>query len=271
MIKFPSLTILAFGLSAIAAQSQDMGPFDCVMDPNLVVDLGAPIPGLLAEVLVQRGDIVRAGQPVAKLESSVERATIELLDIRAASGVAIAAQQARLDLIQGQQERIATLVTRNVASADQLEQINAELVTAQALLAQAELDQQIASLELSRAHTQLAQRTITSPIDGIVQFRDKSGGEFISTTGSIMTIAQLNPLQVEAFLPVELYPNLELGMRARIVPEAPFDSQHVGRVISVDQIFDAASGTFAVRLELPNPDTVLPAGHRCLLSFGDDT
>ncbi len=265
----PSLLCLALAAPLPAAAADPLGPFDCVMDPNLVLELGAPVPGLLAEVTVAQGDEVTAGQPVARLDSTVEMSTIALLELRAGSDVAIEAQRAQLQAVTGQRDRIATLVERNVASAEQLEQVEAEVVTARALLAQAELEKEVAALELARAHSQLAQRTIAAPVDGIVQEIGREGGEYVAANGTVMTIAQLDPLRIVAFLPVELYPALSLGMAARVVPAAPFDSDHVATLTGIDRIFDAASGTFAVHLDLPNPDGALPAGHRCLLSFGD--
>jgi membrane fusion protein (multidrug efflux system) len=38
-------------------------------------------------------------------------------------------------------------------------------------------------------------------------------------------------------------------------------------VTVVDKVVDAASGTFGVRLELPNPDLKLPAGLKCTVRF----
>jgi hypothetical protein len=35
----------------------------------------------------------------------------------------------------------------------------------------------------------------------------------------------------------------------------------------IDRVFDAASGTFGLRLELPNPGNRLPAGLRCRIQF----
>ncbi|MEM9549610.1 MAG: efflux RND transporter periplasmic adaptor subunit [Pseudomonadota bacterium] len=262
-----TISAVFLGLMASTALAQNDDAFDCVMDPFLVVELGAPVAGLLADVSAERGDVLQAGQVVAELESSVENTTIDLLTARANSDVAILAQEARRDLIKQQRERIATLVSRNVASEDQLQQVEAELVTAEAQVKQAILDKELATLELARARTQLAQRTIASPIAGVVQERLRSGGEYLATNAPIMTIAQLDPLQVEAFLPVEMYPELSVGMSASITPDAPFEGVFEAIVTSIDQIFDAASGTFTVRLRLPNPDTVLPAGHRCLLSF----
>ena len=264
---FSLTTALIAAFAPAYAQTLDESAFDCVMDPANVIELGAPVAGILADVKVRRGMAVTAGQVIAELESSVEMATIGLLETRADSTVAIEAQTARLDLIRVQEERIKTLVDRNVASADQLQEVEAERVAAEAVLAQAELERDIAQQELARARQQLAQRTIKSPIDGVILSRNLSAGEFVASNGSIVTIVKLDPLLIEAFLPVELYPQISNGMEAVIAPAAPITDQFSARVVAYDQVFDAASGTFGVELELPNPDAVLPAGHRCILTF----
>jgi multidrug efflux pump subunit AcrA (membrane-fusion protein) len=51
---------------------------DCVVDPSLRANLGSQVPGLLAAVLVRRGDHVHAGQVVARLVSVVETAQVVL-------------------------------------------------------------------------------------------------------------------------------------------------------------------------------------------------
>ncbi|PUB17061.1 efflux RND transporter periplasmic adaptor subunit [Yoonia sediminilitoris] len=270
-MRLTLLACLAFlGATPLAAQTLSGETFDCVMDPVDVIALGAPVTGILEDVLVRRGERVTKGQPIARLESSVEEATVKLLRTRADSDEAILAQTARRDLIAVQRERIATLVDRNVASAEQLQEAEAELVAANALLAQAELEREIANQELARALQQLDQRTIKSPIDGIILSRDLSGGEYVAANGSIVSIVQLDPLLIEAFLPVELYPAISNGQRAMIAPAAPFTDNYEAQVITFDQVFDAASGTFGVELELPNPGSLLPAGHRCILSFPGD-
>ena len=182
--------ICALVALAGAAHAQDVaGPFDCVMDPRLVVQIGAPVTGVLEEVSVDQGDFVTKGQEIARLDSTVEQSTIALLELRAASDVAINAQAAQLDLIRAQQQRVQTLVERNVAANEQLDQVNAEVVTAEALLEQARLEKQTAALELDRAMAQMDQRRIESPIDGVIQQRSLYGGEFVNTNSSIVTIA----------------------------------------------------------------------------------
>jgi len=262
-----AIAALCMTATAGAAQTLSEEVFDCVMDPADIINVGAPVAGVLEDVSIRRGVQVSEGQTIAQLESSVEIATIGLLETRANNNVAIEAQTARRDLIQIQQERIKTLVERNVASADQLQEVEAELVTANALLAQAKLDKEIAAQELARARQQLAQRTIKSPIDGVVLVMNLSAGEFVASNNAIVSIVKLDPLLIEAFLPVELYPQISNGQTATIAPAAPITDTYQAKVIAFDQVFDAASGTFGVELELPNPDGLLPAGHRCLLTF----
>jgi hypothetical protein len=50
-------------------------------------------------------------------------------------------------------------------------------------------------------------------------------------------------------------------------PEAPIGGSHQAKVAVVDRVLDASSGTFGVRLELPNADRALPAGARCRVDF----
>jgi multidrug efflux pump subunit AcrA (membrane-fusion protein) len=98
---FTALAILMAPATAMAA-----GPsFDCVIDPSEVVKLGSPITGVLAEVLVNRGDVVTRGQPVASLESSIEAATVRLNRFRAESTAKVNAQEERLKLARSRVER----------------------------------------------------------------------------------------------------------------------------------------------------------------------
>jgi len=58
-----------------------------------------------------------------------------------------------------------------------------------------------------------------------------------------------------------------VGMPATVQPNEPIEGLYVGTVKVVDQVFDAASSTFGVRVELANAGHELPAGHRCKLSL----
>ena len=93
-------------------------------------------------------------------------------------------------------------------------------------------------------------------------------GEFRNDQAHILTVAEMDPLRVEAFLPVALYGTLKVGDTAQVMPEQPVGGRYAAKVTVVDQVLDAASGTVGVRLELPNPGLRLPAGIHCRLRFG---
>lgn len=257
------LSLLIFGAPAMAQES-----FDCVMDPAELVQIGSPVAGLLARVDISRGQQVAAGDVIAELTSEFEVATIELLEARAGSSAALDAQRARLELIQGRHQRTQELMDRGVATQDAMAEVEAELVTAQSLVAQAELEQEVAGRELARARAALDQRIIRSPIDGLVFEKRLTSGEYLTSDGYVASLVQLDPLHVEAFLPVELFADISEGQEVTVRPAPPVEGEYRGTVIVRDRVFDAASGTFGVRVELPNPGGLLPAGHRCMLDLG---
>jgi hypothetical protein len=60
---------------------------------------------------------------------------------------------------------------------------------------------------------------------------------------------------------------IKVGMRAKVIPEAPVGGEYIAEVKIVDRVIDAASGTFGVRLELPNSNHGLQAGLKCKVIF----
>ena len=62
-----------------------------MIEPYLEVKISSQVPGIIDEVLVERGDLVKKGQIVARLRAGVEKAEVKL----AAVQVAIQQAQAR--------------------------------------------------------------------------------------------------------------------------------------------------------------------------------
>lgn len=134
--------------------------------------------------------------------------------------------------------------------------------------AQAELsNRRLADLELQRTSAEVALRTIKSPVNGVVVERFMHPGEFPKQE-KILKIAQIDPLRVEVYAPVSLFGKISVGSTAYVKPEAPLTGEYAAKVTVVDRVMDAASGTFGIRLELPNHDLKLPAGLKCSIRFG---
>ncbi len=133
-----------------------------------------------------------------------------------------------------------------------------------------------ATMELAQARAEIytairskeAQLAFTDRIKGVVVERFLAPGEFVEEQ-PILKIAQIDPLNVEAIVPVEFFGSIKVGMQAEVQPEEPVGGIYTAKVKIVDQVIDAASGTFGVRLELPNPGYKLPAGLKCKVIFPD--
>jgi multidrug efflux pump subunit AcrA (membrane-fusion protein) len=93
-----------------------------------------------------------------------------------------------------------------------------------------------------------------------------SPGEVVDEE-TILRIARIDPLWVETLLPASEFGQVSVGMRATVTPEVPGDEVHTAQVVMVDRVIDPASGTFSVRLELPNPEHVIPSGLHCQARF----
>jgi RND family efflux transporter MFP subunit len=241
--------------------------FDCVMEPSLTLRLGSPIIGVLASVEVDRGEQVRQGQVVARLESGVEEATLALVRARAESEAEIQARRARLEQTRSELQRAQSLHSSAVVSTQRIEELRANAAIAASELALAELGRRMAALEVGRAEAMLQQRVIRSPVNGVVTQRNLGPGEYIHQDNFILSVARLDPLHVETFLPVRLYRRLRVGTRATVRPDAPVGGEHQAEIGVMDEVFDAASGTFGVRLTLANGDLALPGGARCKVEF----
>ncbi len=265
------LGAVAFGLALVAspANSQEQ-TFDCVLEPSESVRVGSPVVGVLEKVLVTRGDAVTRGQVIARLQSEAEKTSVEINRIRSASTARIEAERARVSLGRKQLERASALLESQTVTAARYDELKAELEFAENALAREVLENRLARLEYARSGVILAQRTIRSPIQGVVTERALSAGEFVRQDSHIVTLVGLDPLHVEVFLPVAVFPKIEVGMTARVEPHAPVSGTYEATVTVVDRVFDSASGSFGVRLSLPNADGHLPGGHRCQVSFAWD-
>jgi RND family efflux transporter MFP subunit len=266
---FASVTMAA-ALSALAlpgASPAAASTFDCVIEASLTVKVGSPVASIVTDVTVDRGDYVKKGQILAHIESSAEQSAVEYNKVRAESTAEVEAKLAVLEQKAGVLHRKTILQEQRVGSVQDVENAQADFGVAKQELALAQLNHRMAEIEFDRAQSALALRTIRSPIDGVVMQRSIGPGEFFHPDATIVTIAQIDPLYVEAYLPVSLYKLIKVGDVATVHPSEPIGGERQGKVTVVDQVLDAASGTFSVRLELPNADRSLAAGLRCHVTF----
>jgi RND family efflux transporter MFP subunit len=251
-----------------AAPAQEPGPseLDCLIEPREKVVLAAPVIGVVESVLVDRGDLVEPGQVVATLEASVERAAVDAARARASATADVEGSEARFVLETRRRDRSQKLLQEGVASDNALDEAESAWVAAKIERDRAREQHEIAKLDLARAEAALDVHSLRSPVRGVVVRRILAPGEYADPP-QVLELAQIDPLHVEVFAPVRLLGKIQVGQRASVLPEDPVGGNHEARVTVVDPVVDAASGTFGVRLELPNPDHAIPAGLKCRVRF----
>ena len=241
--------------------------FDCVIEPQQIVKLASPVVGMIARLDVDRGDVVRQGQIVGKIEDGVEAATLALARARASNDLTVKSAEARVQFLRRKYERLNELHTKSVSSLASLQEAEAEARSPMQQLKEAQLNREIARLEVAHAEEVVKQRALRSPIDGVVVERLLVPGEYRNDQSPVLTLAQIDPLRIEVFVPTAYFGQIRIDSKAEVRPEQPIGGVHMATVTVVDRVLDAASGTFGVRLALPNPRLTLPAGIRCKVVF----
>lgn len=210
----------------------------CVVEPSLETNVGSPVDGVLEVVNVDRGDIVQPGQLLARLSSGVETAAVDY-------------QSAKAEFLGRKLARNKGMDTRQMIAPQELDEVATE--------------QRLAELELRERREQLRLRSLVSPIRGVIVDRYRHLGDLVKQE-RIFRIAQLDPLHVEAIVPAQYFGRIKPGQTYGVKLQLTLTVVKA-RVSTVDRIIDSASGTFRVRLMLPNPNFELPAGQRCAVNF----
>jgi membrane fusion protein, multidrug efflux system len=225
-----------FASLAAEASAED---FEGLIYPSEVVKVSSQVPGIIEEIMVERGDQVKKGQVLARLKSGLEKASLDLV-------------QANVEFLKRKAERNTELARKKLISAHENDELLTELRKAE--------------LQLAEVQEKLKLRTIVSTIDGVVTERLMAPGDYVGEN-PIFKLASIDPLKVEVVVPARRFGAARKGMKAEVRPEAPLGGVYSGKVTIVDKVVDAASSTFVVRVDIANPALKLPSGLRCRVRF----
>lgn len=245
-----------------AAQTNLTAGLDCLIQPSQTVQVGTATAGVIQSVRVERGDHVRKGQTVVQMDAQVERAALAVAREKAAQLGEMQATRGATELAQRELERAADLVKESFVSKTFYDRQRAEVEVASGRGHQAEEKRRLAAREVELASAQLAQRTVISPVDGVVVERHVGPGEYVEQK-PVLRIATIDPLRVDVLVPAAAFGQVAVGSKALVTPELLNRQARTAVVTGVDRVVDAASHTFRVRLELANPGGRLPPGLKC--------
>lgn len=251
--------------AAPGARSDILG---CLLTPQAEVDVGSPVVGVLAKVLVDRGDTVKKGQLLAQLIDDVERAAVKSSAQRFENRADVAAAKAAYDFAQKKAENADELLAKQFISQQARDQAASEAKVAAMRYAQTQEQRIVAREDLAVANAQLGLRSITAPFNGVVVERYLQAGARIEDK-PVIKLAQIDPLHAEVVVSASRFGSIRAGSQATLTPEMQGALAITTQVARVDAVVDAASNTFRVRLSVPNPGGKIPSGLRCQVSFGE--
>ena len=192
--------------------------------------------------------------------------------------------EATLRNAEAEYERTEKLYRSGVSSKAELDRVTAERDTARALLeaarqssamtdigprteeiraAQAQVQQMKAALEY--AETQLAATQIQAPVSGTVLQRIVERGEMVTPSAfgesgartSVVSLADLNDLQIELDISQADFARLKMEQRAEIIPEAYPNLKYSGYIAEIAPEANRAKATVQIKVKVENPDEQL--------------
>lgn len=197
------------------------------------IDLTAEVEGTVSEVQFQSGEQVRVGQPLLQLDSQVERATL-------------ATAEAVRDLARVEYQRGNNLVKRQAISKSEYDRLHAELLKAEAGVAQLK--------------AQLDKKRILAPFAGTIGIRQVDLGDYLSPGTAFATLQDLSRLYVDFFLPEQAFPQVAIGQRVHLTLAAYPGESFEGEVSAINPRVEDSTRNLQVRATLPNPEHKLLPG-----------
>jgi RND family efflux transporter MFP subunit len=258
--------LLAFSCLVLAADVRAAATFDCLIEPTQTIELRSTVGGRIERIAARRGDKVQKGQVLVMLESSAERAAADSARYRAEMEGEEAVARTKLEYAKRTYERKRDMHADKLMSGQERDDAEGEMRAAQAELQLAQDNRRVAALEADEQSALLSRRSIRAPFNGVVADQLMYAGEVIEPGDPkkpILKLAQLDPLRVHIIMPRTAFGKLKKGMRVQVAPELATTARVEGVVVVIDSLINAASGTFGVFLEVPNPDSNIPAGIKC--------
>lgn len=208
------------------------------------------IDGILTQLLVKEGQLVKKGDLLATIDDRSIRASLD--QARAQLGES----QAQLAVAQVNLKRYKLLSVDDGVSKQTYDQ-------QQALVNQLKATAQGNQAAIDSAQVQLSYTQIRSPVSGRVGIRNVDEGNFLRTsdTNGLFTVTQIDPIAVEFSLPQQMLPTLQ---RLIAAPEQALVKAYIGadgatgellgegRLSLIDNQINANTGTLRAKAEFNN-------------------
>jgi RND family efflux transporter MFP subunit len=260
--------------TAMAQPMTSGGPSTSVLDATGYVTarrqatVSAQITGTMTEVLIEEGDHVKAGQVLARLDDTSQRAALAQAEAQFHSAQALLVQfQAQLAQDQRDVERAEDLVQRKLVSQQAVEQARTLVETHGAQVEQQRKQIDVAAANVRSAKVQLDYCTVRSPFTGVVIAKAAQVGEIVSpfsagggfTRTGIGTLVDMDSLEIEVDVNEAYINRVQPKQPVASVLNAYPDWKIPSHVIAIIPTADRSKATVKVRIGLDvKDDRIVP-------------
>jgi len=279
------ISVRTTGVQRISIQRQI--DFSGTLQSMEQVKVSTEVAGTILEAPIDMGQEVKVGQVLVRLDSrelslardraeSALRQTEAQLGIDSTKSTAIPADEqiasvrtaianrddAKAKFQQSQELHNKGLVPRLDMDTNETKYKVAEANLQSALESVRSLK---ASLQDRRAALQLAQKkledaSVRSPVNGSIAERLVQRGEFIRENTQVVTIVQLNPLQLRTAVQEKFSDLIRQGLIVQFAVE-PFPNQKfTGRIVNISPSIDQQTRTFPIDIQVDNANQKLKPG-----------
>ena len=237
-----AVALPVFAALALAARADDT---QGLVMPLKQVSVASPVlQEVVDSVLVEEGDTVKEGQVLVQLRSDREALLVE---------------------------QYKKVVEQKEFSAKGAEALIKEKMMSKEAVLEKQTELGLARIQLRQAELAFKEKTIRSPLDGIVVKKYKEAGESVDRAEKVMDIVAIDQIYVQFYLDPKLLNSVKVDQIVPVRFPAVSDKKFDGKVAFVAPLLDAGSGLFRVKLLVDNPGHAIKPGMRGAADFGQLT
>lgn len=212
-------------------------------DESVVIK--SELSGKITSLNIREGQPVRKGQLLFSINADEAQA-------------AIRKQEYNIKLYRDQERRQRTLLDKEYISAQEYEQANNQLLTAQA--------------DLRALQASLDKAYVRAPFDGVLGLTTATVGTYVSPGAEITTLSRVRPVKIDFAVPGRFSSNVRVGDAVSVTDEAT-NKKYEAKVYAIDPQIDPVSRTQPVRARYANTNNELRPGAfvKVNLQLGEST
>lgn len=224
-----------------------------ITEPSQLLELSFSIPGVVEELPIKEGDVVKKGQLLVGLDTKVEKAQLAQAELKAKSPHQLRAAEADRDAKVVELDRQKDLWAKEATSKAELQKAEVDVVIANIRIDLTKEETTEAGLAVKEQQERIRLKRLLSPVSGVVKKLEAGPGEIVDPQKPAVVLVSNNPLWVKLDLPTAQSKALKEGQKLQ-VRYADEQKWREAVVIFMDPVVNASADQQFVRLEMPNTD-----------------